>query len=197
MPACQVSATLPVLPALLLACLLAGAWPSKADAEIRRCVRADGSAVYTDRRCDDVGAIARVAAPHGRVAAPSSGCARNLQDLLFRVSSAIDARDANRLAGTYHWAGMSAGPSRGVMDRLATVAHRPLIAIVPVMAAVPMYRDDDNRPGGNRPEGTRSRGMADPAPVALRIEQTLDNGITPSSTTFGLRRYFGCLWIQD
>lgn len=34
------------------------------------------------------------------------------------------------------------------------------------------------------------------APVALRLEQTLGNGITPSRTVFGLTRHFGCWWIK-
>jgi hypothetical protein len=32
-------------------------------------------------------------------------------------------------------------------------------------------------------------------PVALRVEQTLANGSTPSRTVFGLRRNMGCWWI--
>jgi len=32
-------------------------------------------------------------------------------------------------------------------------------------------------------------------PVALRVEQTLANGSTPSRTVFGLRRHFDCWWI--
>lgn len=34
------------------------------------------------------------------------------------------------------------------------------------------------------------------APVGLRLEQTLGNGITPSRTVFGLTRHFGCWWIK-
>lgn len=34
------------------------------------------------------------------------------------------------------------------------------------------------------------------APVALRLEQTLANGVTPSRTVFGLTRNFGCWWIK-
>ena len=32
-------------------------------------------------------------------------------------------------------------------------------------------------------------------PVALRIDQALADGITPSTTTFGLRRHMDCWWI--
>jgi hypothetical protein len=31
--------------------------------------------------------------------------------------------------------------------------------------------------------------------VALRVEQTLANGSTPSRTVFGLRRHLDCWWI--
>lgn len=34
------------------------------------------------------------------------------------------------------------------------------------------------------------------APVALRLEQTLGNGVTPSRTVFGLTRHYGCWWIK-
>ncbi|MGO1000136.1 hypothetical protein [Lysobacter sp. CA196] len=33
-------------------------------------------------------------------------------------------------------------------------------------------------------------------PVALRLEQTMANGVTPSRTVFGLYRHFGCWWIR-
>jgi hypothetical protein len=33
-------------------------------------------------------------------------------------------------------------------------------------------------------------------PVALRVEQTLANGSTPSHTVFGLRRHFDCWWVS-
>jgi hypothetical protein len=33
------------------------------------------------------------------------------------------------------------------------------------------------------------------APTALRLEQTLSDGVTPSRTTFGLRKHMGCWWI--
>ena len=33
-------------------------------------------------------------------------------------------------------------------------------------------------------------------PIGLRVEQTLANGSTPSSTTFGLQRHLGCWWIK-
>ena len=33
-------------------------------------------------------------------------------------------------------------------------------------------------------------------PVGVRIEQTLDNGTTPASTTLRLAREAGCWWVR-
>ena len=34
-----------------------------------------------------------------------------------------------------------------------------------------------------------------PRPVALRLEQTLSNGHTPSRTVLSLRRQYNCFWV--
>ncbi|MGV8940402.1 MAG: hypothetical protein ACOH1P_02555 [Lysobacter sp.] len=166
--------------------LLAGARPSTAMAAVVRCQLPDGTTLYTDRRCNDAGAIPQ-SVPARRGAAPI-GCARNLQDLLLRISSAIDNRDTNRLASVYHWTGTSGSRSKVVMKRLDRLAQRPLIGVVPVMAGAPADTSADYYPSSDAGDYQ--------TPVAVRIEQTLDNGITPSNTVFGLHRYFGCLWIH-
>jgi hypothetical protein len=166
--------------------LTSGAHPSIATAAVVRCQLPDGTTLYTDRRCGDAGAAPQPAPARGGI--HRRGCARDLPDLLLRISSAIDNHDTNRLAGLYHWAGMSGPRSNAVMERLDRLARHPLVGVVPVMAgaasdpSVGDYQSFDGSP--------------DRMPVALRIEQTLDNGITPSNTVFGLHRHFGCLWIQ-
>lgn len=168
----------------LLAVLgLAGAaWADDVAAQVRHCVAPDGKDVFTDRRCADVGAVEKAAEPAGSVQRVyRGGCAHTLQDLLFEMTSAIDAGDVNRLASLYHWPGTSSGSARNVMEELDTIVHRPLVGIVPLTP--PGY-------GGYR-------FPAEPGPPgALRIEQTLDNGSTPAATTFALQEYFGCLWIR-
>ena len=72
------------------------------------------------------------------------------------------------------------------MDRLDGIARRPLVDIVPVYPAAA-----DGEAGDYYPQTTVRR-----APVALRLEQTLGNGSTPSRTVLGLRRYLGCWWVQ-
>lgn len=174
---------MPTRPILLLV-LCCAALP--AGAVVRRCVAADGTLVFTDRRCADVGAVERAAAdttpaidlrPGYR-----SACPRTLRDLVDELQVAIDTRDVNRLASIYQWTGLSNADAYRVMDRLQAVVDRPLADISPVYGG--------GQASANDPTPHR-------APVALRLEQTLSNGSTPSHAVFGLRRALGCWWITQ
>lgn len=217
---------MPALPlrCLILALLAALAWwPTHADAQVRRCTGADGNPVYTDRPCEYIGAVERV--PHAQAGQSMNsrrygGCARNVRDLVYEMTAAFDARDANRLAGVVHWAGVSTRTAYGLMGRLDALAKRPLMDIVPVYARV--YAPEPTlAPGtgdvsvpfsleghGQDVAGDQAAAPApDPdyypqqtvrrgPPVALRIEQTLADGATPTRTVFGLQRHMGCWWIR-
>jgi hypothetical protein len=164
---------------LLLCCT---AFP--AGAVVRRCIAVDGTLVFTDRRCADVGAVERapddtipaIAAPGGY----RNACPRTLRDLVDELRTAVDTRDVNRLAAIYQWAGLSNASAYRVMDRLQAIVDRPLVDLGPV------YGD------GNAPQADSTPRRA---PVALRLEQTLANGSTPRHTVVGLRRALGCWWI--
>jgi len=166
---------------LLLLCLCAPvAW-----AQVRHCTTPEGIDVYTDRRCEDLGAapaLPRPAAP-AQGAIYRAGCARTVRDLAFAMQSAIDRHDANRLADSYLWTGMSTQSGYAVLDRLVAIAQRPLADIVPVYAGgadTALY-----------PQEATAR-----APVALRLEQTLANGTTPAPTVLALRRHLDCWWVS-
>lgn len=169
-------------PALaLLACLFA----LPALGQVRHCRTPEGIDVYTDRRCDEVGAAAApaVAAPSAGNSSRPAACARTLRDLVFALQSAIDARDANRLADSYLWTGLSTAGGYAVMDRLAAIAQRPLADIVPVYAGggePPLYPQDTPRQ----------------APIALRLEQAQRGGAGAANTVLPLRRYLGCWWVS-
>ena len=178
-------------PPVLMLLLATTAWAGVAHAQVRRCALPDGTTVYTDQACVALGASERVprsGSGTSGVRAHRGGCARNLQDLVYEMTTAIDAGDVNRLAGVYHWVGVSATSAVGLMDRLDVVAHRPLVDIVPVTAQMP--GDPSTTATGLYPQTTVRR-----PPVALRLEQTLSNGSTPSTTLFGLRRHLDCWWI--
>lgn len=174
--------------------LLALAWSATIRAEVRRCVMPGGNVVFTDRHCGSLGAVEQsrrhadtpVATRlyHGR-------CAGTLPDLLYEVTSAIDSRDVNRLAAAYHWPGMSGGAANATLDRLDTIATRSLLDVRIVTTDVPAVAPDDSF-------------SADPAavdevrvvPTGLRLEQVLDDGRTPVTTHFSLRRHLDCWWVR-
>lgn len=199
----------------LIAGLLVALWPSAAQAQVRRCVTASGQTVFTDRKCDEVDAVERLPrneSPSGARVERAGGCARTLQDLVFEMTSAIDARDANRLASVYHWPGTSAEAGYRIWTRLDAIANRPLVDIVPVMPYSRPHADPaadgSGDTGTSNDTGTTSpaQGADDPelypqttvrrAPVALRVEQTLGTTATPARTVFGLTHYFGCWWVR-
>lgn len=160
--------------------------PVPLQAQVNRCTTPDGIALYTDRRCADMGAVDSLQSQGGSGSGRlhRSGCARNVQDLVYEMTIAIDSGDVNRLAGVYHWAGMSGRAGYSVMSQLGAVVNRPLIDIVPIAAAG--TGEDD---GWQYPRTVHN-------PIALRVEQTLANTSTPSRTVFGMHRHFGCYWIK-
>ncbi|WP_235565286.1 DUF4124 domain-containing protein [Lysobacter sp. Root494] len=187
-------------------------WPPAAQADVRRCVTASGQTIFTDRKCAEVDAVERLPraeAPYGAALRRAGGCARTLQDLVFEMTSAIDGRDANRLAAVYHWPGTSAESGYRIWTRLDAIANRPLVDIVPVTPASRPSPEPTPDAGSTRNDASETARVDPPVdpelypqtairrnPVALRVEQTLANGATPARTVFGLTHYFGCWWIR-
>lgn len=205
----------PGLAGALLLAMATAALPVPAQGQVRRCTTPDGGTVYTDRTCASVGGVSSRPMADGGRRAPlryRGGCARNLQDLVSEVSSAIDARDGNRLARSYHWVGMGHRSGYAMADRLDAIARRPLLnitALRPAQAVVVPTRPSNpyvpataaaiprEGTGAATVAGTSASAPPSPRrPVALRIDQVLDDGISPSTTTFGLRRHMDCWWIS-
>jgi hypothetical protein len=188
-----------LFPALLLGILIA-CIPFAAFAQkVQRCSTMGGDTVYTDKRCEDIGAMDRLPRAAPGAAGSSlyrSGCSRTLSDLVYQITAAIDNKDVNRLAGIYQWAGVSNASANAILNRLEAIVARPLVDIVPIRPRPPPVVDengvviDENSDGYYPQTATRQR------PVGLRLEQTLANGSTPSQTVFGLRRSYNCFWIS-
>lgn len=167
-----------VLPLLLCVCA------TSASAQVRHCTTPEGLDVYTDRSCEDLGAAPAQATPAMPAAGATyhPGCARTPRDLVFAMQTAIDRHDANRLADSYLWTGLSTQSGYAVLDRLDAIAQRPLADIEPVYG------------GGDAalyPQDAPNR-----APIALRLEQTRGDGATPAATVLAVRRYLGCWWVS-
>lgn len=193
-------------------------WPGDVQAQqqvLNRCAGPGGNTIYTDRPCDTVGATERLprSAIAGAYGLRRGGCARNLQDLIYEITAAVDNHDVNRLGAVYHWVGLNAAGGERVLDRLQAIVDRPLVDIVPLRTAA--IAAPDALPAPVPGSATASLPPAGPAAAAgtvptevprpavarraatvgLRLEQTLGKGSTPSRTVLGLRRYFGCWWI--
>lgn len=191
----------PLAGALFSALAVAVVLPTPASAQIRRCTTPEGGTVYTDRSCASLGAVdTRPAAGQPGAAGLAryrGGCSRSIHDLVFEVSAAIDARDTNRLARSYHWVGMSARGGHALIDRLDAIAQRPLLNISALRPAQAVVAPTQPVPLAGA-DGAAALPATPPTPrlpVALRIDQVLADGVTPSSTTFGLRRHMDCWWI--
>jgi hypothetical protein len=186
---------------LVLAFAAAVAWPLRGDAQIRRCTAPDGQVIFTDRACVDVGGAERPAASvHSPVYGGkpyARGCSRSMRDLIQEVTAAIESRDVNRLAGVYNWAGMSNRNGYAVLGRLDAVASRPLVDVSAILPAphLSLDADGDMTVSGDVDARSYPQATVQRTPVALRVEQTLANGSTPSRTVFGVRRNMGCWWI--
>lgn len=215
---CMPGRTLIFLLSLLATC---GLWTSDSQAQqpqLNRCNGPSGNTIYTDRPCDAIGATERLprSAIAGAYGLRRGGCARNLQDLVYEITAAIDNRDVNRLGAVYHWVGQSAESGDRILDRLQAIVDRPLADIVllrsAVTAAAPIVTDPapavplpanapatiavpSDAPQAGAATTSEPRPAVRRAAVGLRLEQTLGKGSTPSRTILGLRRNLDCWWI--
>lgn len=198
----MIRACLPV--AVVLAAAALAALPHALRAQVNRCTAPDGTSIYTDRDCSALGAVERL--PRDREASAQrrawrGGCPRSIHALIREMTAAIDARDVNRLAGVYHWPGISSRASHGLMDRLDRVVQDPVLDIVAVRAAEPVVATQ--RPGLSATFASTLQTTPPAAPpprtpgppVALRVHQAVGQGAAPSRTMFGLRQNLGCWWI--
>lgn len=189
----------------LILLLIASIWMSRpALSQVRRCTAANGALIYTDRTCADIDATERIPTP-GIIGAVGNaggyayrGCARSVQDLAYALGTAIQSGDVNQVAGLYDFTGASTASGYKLMDRLGSIASRPLVDVQPMYAGgYDPYSDpysgiiefDENG-------AVVQRAAVKPRLVGLRVEQTLANSSTPSRTVFGLRKNMGCWWLH-
>jgi hypothetical protein len=190
---------------LLLIVLLSGAAvygvsiPAYAQ-KVQRCTTMGGETVYTDKRCEDIGAMDRLpqAASGGTGGSGlyRGGCSRTLSDLVYQITAAVENKDVNRLASVYQWTGVSNASANRVLDRLEAIVRRPLVDIAPVFPQPPPITDDNGVVIDENSDGYYPQTTARQRPTGLRLEQTLTNGSTPSRTYLGLRRSYNCFWVS-
>lgn len=176
----------------------AGIVPAQA---VRGCLQRDGSVVYTDGLCA-VGQSEKPAeqpvpqAPAARTRNPAIAplaCSRSPEELQWTVRAALDARDVNELAKSYHWTGVSGAQAEALMIRLDRLARTQVLDVQL------SYTESGAQASGAPPEGetdwnkeSRSRTLS-----ALRVVSYRDyDGAGTASTVFRLQRHFNCWWIR-
>ncbi len=204
---------MPRLALLPCACVLALiAWVAPADAQVRRCVDAQGNSVFTDRACSSMDATPKAppVAHSGAYARGFArrGCARSPEALMTGVRGALEVKDVNRLATYYHWSGVGSGAAKYLMDQLEGIAARPVVAVELVYPESGLAVATDGAvdapassvaaikpPDALAPVETAA--PKPPDPLFLRVDQ-MRGSADPSSVRleFGLRQNAGCWWIE-
>lgn len=176
-------------------------FPLSAQSQVRRCTAGDGSLVFTDRKCADIGAIERSYASQITGLAGGHlyrGCSRTVQDLAYSLGNAIQMGDVNQLAGLYDFTGTTTATGYRLMARLGTIVKRPMVDVQPMYTGG--YDPYSYPYAGNiefdQDGAVIQRPARKPRLVGLRVEQTLANSSTPSHTVFGLRKNMGCWWVH-
>ena len=186
---------------LVMCLLLAIVWTPPAQAQVKRCSLPDGSLIYTDRQCADIGAQERVnpVQPAGGTYQRRMLCARNPQALADGLAAAVQTGDANRIAALYDWTGMGSSTANAVMDRLQAIAERNLVDVQVVRSRAA----DADTSTPQRFDETSGQLLTPTAPapaparvLGLQLSQVQKNGYTPINTRFGMHRRMDCWWLQ-
>ena len=197
---------LPFVAAALTLALAATPAPGPAHAtSIQKCQSADGSIGYTDGSCKVFGADstaissrlldtpsdtnAAFAYPEMGRRSPAAGCARTPTQLAMDLRASLAMGDVNRVAESYHWAGMENDQGQRTLDRLQQLVGRTVID----------SRYLDASYGGADGMLYASSAMNAPVEAARGTLQLLlggDDRPGTSSVDFDVHRYAGCYFVS-
>lgn len=127
----------------------------------------------------------RQAAPGRR--SPASGCARSPAQLANDLHASVALGDVNRIAESYHFAGMSTDAGERVLDRLQHYAGRPVVDSHYYAASIGPAAFGDGRGDGT--------GAGD-APGVVQLVLGGDDGATAAAVDFEVERYAGCYFVS-
>lgn len=120
----------------------------------------------------------------------SGGCARSQTQLAMDLRGALALGDVNRVAESYHWAGMSSRQADRVMDRLQQLTGKPVIDTHYFDARI------SSSPFGADAGAAlvaSSGGIGGDAGV---MQVVIGNGTTRSVVDFDVHRYAGCYFVK-
>jgi hypothetical protein len=187
----------------LIAQLLVVAMASAQDANIHRCIGANGEPTFSDQKCAQSGLSVAPAAPPTATntldptLTPSINqpvttqtCPTSPEDLRERVAAAFGTASGVGLSGLFLWDGFGQGSSMAPLKELAVMMGEPLISI-----ELDSYAD--------APETVRSpRSRVDAhSPVAheliIRTMAEQERRVPYEAVRrFGMTETLGCWWLQ-
>lgn len=116
---------------------------------------------------------------------PAAGCARNPAQLATDLHASIALGDVNRIAESYHFAGMSTAAGERVLDRLQDYAGKPVVESHYYAASI-----------GPAPEGDVAAGGSEAAPGVVQLVLGGRDGATAAAVDFDVERYAGCYFVS-
>ncbi len=117
---------------------------------------------------------------------PLAGCARSPDQLADDLHASVALGDVNRIAESYHFAGMSTAAGERVLDRLQHYAGRPVV-------------DSRYFPGSVQVAGDAAGGYATPAgdaPGTMQLVVAPGGDGDGAAVTFDVHRYEGCYFVS-
>ncbi|MBP7370528.1 MAG: hypothetical protein KA902_03725 [Arenimonas sp.] len=170
--------------------------------DLRRCVRDDGSLVFTDKSCSESEVEKQVvqdlpiAQPGKKIVPLPESCSHSTDELLYNVRTAITMQDVNQLAKYYHWVDLSSTQAENILNRLELVVAKPLVDIRIIRSGQDHNDDDLADLTDLAVEFQSVLPVQQQSAVALKVIQYRANSTELESTQFMLKRHFNCWWIR-
>lgn len=132
------------------------------------------------------------------VAAPAprrplaAGCARTPTQLTMDLRAALMLGDVNRVAESYHWAGMSSRQGKHTLERLQHLIGKPAVEAHYYNAQISFASTSPDEDGAWIPASSSS-GIGGGSGV---LQLVLGEGTSASFIDFDVERYAGCFFVK-
>lgn len=125
---------------------------------------------------------------------PASGCARSPGQLATDLEASVALGDVNRIAESYHFAGMSTAAGERVLDRLQHYAGR-VVLDSRYIGGIRTVRAADASMLEGAVASTGAYAAASGGPAMVRLLLAGDDGAA-TSLDFDVERYAGCYFVR-
>ena len=116
---------------------------------------------------------------------PVSGCARSATQLSMDLQGALALGDVNRVAESYHWAGMSNSQGQATMERLDRLTAQPLVHAQYFTAQI----------GGFDSFADASAPLSSSGAAGI-MQLSFGHGATRTVVDFDVQQHQGCYFVR-